>query len=86
MRDFVTKILPFRDKCLEERVDKQRRILLRSDCQRIEVFDELIGRRKPRILREETIGGESGGREGKERGERGKIDDFCRLMVPAVHD
>jgi len=52
----------------------------------MEVFDELIGRRKPRILREETIGGESGGREGKERGERGKIDDFCRLMVPAVHD
>jgi len=25
--------------------------------------DELIGRRKPRILREETIGGELGGRE-----------------------
>jgi len=29
----------------------------------MEVFDELIGRRKPRILREETIGGELGGRE-----------------------
>jgi len=29
----------------------------------MEVFDELIGRIKPRILRDETIGGELGGRE-----------------------
>jgi len=35
----------------------------------------LIGREKPRMLREETIGGELG-REGKDEGERGKREDF----------
>ena len=69
MRDFVTKILPFRDKCLEERVDNHWQILLRSDCHNnnMEVFDELIGRIKPRILRDETIGGELEGREWEEK-------------------
>jgi hypothetical protein len=39
------------------------------------VFEGLIGREKPRILSEETIGGELG-RGGKEGGERGKSEDF----------
>ena len=39
------------------------------------------GRVKPRVEREDVIGGELG-IGGKERGERGKREDLCKLIKP----
>lgn len=74
-KDLVISIFPLRDKLREDRWLEQLRILCCREDQRVLVFDGLIGRLKPRILRLNEIGGELE-MDGNVRGDKGYREDF----------
>jgi len=74
-RDFVRRILPFKDRFRDEReLAREVSFCCREDHNELEL-EEFMGRVKPRMLREEVIGGELE-REGNDRGEKGYKEDF----------
>jgi len=78
-RDFVTRILPRKERLRSERKEILEEIFLEREDQRERVFASSIGMITPRMLKEFVRGGELGGGENVE-GDRGRREDLEMLI------
>jgi hypothetical protein len=78
-RDFVTRILPRKERLRSERKEILEEIFLEREDQRERVFSSSIGMITPRMFKEFVRGGELGGGENVE-GDRGRREDLEMLI------
>jgi len=78
------RTLPFKDSDLEEREVARFLIFVRREDQRESVLEGDIGRVKPKMSREDEIGGEFEGGENDNEGETNNSEDFWILINPPV--
>jgi len=78
-RDFVTRILPRKERLRSEREEILEEIFLEREDQRERVFTSSIGMITPRMFKEFVRGGELGGGENVE-GDRGRREDLEMLI------
>ena len=77
----MIRMRPLRDRLQEDMMSALVVSLCLSEDQSDSILVGVRGRVKPRVEREDVIGGELG-IGGKERGERGKREDLCKLIKP----
>ena len=76
--------LPFKNNDLEEREAARFLIFVIREDQRELVLDGVMGRVKPKMPREDDMGGEFGGVGNGDEGETRKREDFWILINPPV--